>query len=751
MATTSQSGSNPEAPRPGAAIDPDAARAAVAGLSRSFVAGDYAQAESHARLLLELVPADPNLRRILAATRLARGMTADALINLRRALVVGPDYLEARYNLANTLAGIQETEQAIRHYRRGLKLAPDHGESLINLGGLHLVGGRPDRARACFRRAAVVEPGSGLAAGNLGVLALDQDSYGPAIRFFTRSHRIAPAAVETNLSLANVLRDADQVEAAIPYYNRAVALTPEAPKVLAGAAAALARLEGDEVAGSEAVRALLIACLRSPCVESNTLNRVTQPLIRRDLLGWYSEARRRAASDGLPEIPGDSSDLLTAHLMDSLISDPDLEASLTILRRRLLMAWTNRRAVPDGYAQLARALARQGVLNEYLWPVDTEEERALDMLLEKVIETIGAGEDPEPAALHLFAAYRALTSIEAVRLWTVARREHVADELAEDLDILVLDRAREEDVAATIPDLTPIEDGVSTLVKTQYEDNPYPRWNSLARHEPIDPVAQILAEIAPHAPILAPLPESPRVLIAGCGTGRQAVQAAMTYRGTSILAIDLSRPSLAHAKRKSVELGIDSIRFARADILALPNIQERFDIVECTGVLHHMAEPEAGLKALLAVLAPGGAMKIALYSAAARANVTRLREWIAARGYPASLEGIRRFRAELPASGHPDAEATRRSIDYNASSAIRDLLFHAQEHQFTVPEIERLLAGNNLEFLGFLFRDPSVKRAYLDSFPTDPDCVDLANWAAFEADHPLTFVSMYQFWCRRRG
>jgi len=700
--------------------------------------------------LLELVPADPNLRRILAATQLARGMTDAALINLRRALVVGPDYLEARYNLANTMASLQETDQAVSHYRRGLKLAPDHGESLINLGGLHLTGGRPDRARACFRRAAVFEPGSGLAAGNLGVLALDEECPESAIRFFVRSHRIAPRAVETNLFLANVLRDAGRLTAAIPYYSRAVALAPEAPKVLAGAAEALARLEGD-AARSETVRALLITCLRSPDVESNTLNQVTQPLIWRDLLDWFGEERRRAAPDGLPAIPEASDDLLTAHLMDSLVSDPNLEADLVILRRLILMAYTRYRVLPAGYAKLARALARQGVLNEYLWPVDAEEERALDAMLADLVAIIQAGDDPDPVALHLIAAYRALTPIEAARLWATAGRRRVQAELAEDLDILILDRAREEEIATTIPDLTPIDDSVSALVRAQYEDNPYPRWNSLARTEPIDPAAQILGEILPNSPSLAPLPERPRVLIAGCGTGRQAVQAAMAYRGASILAIDLSRPSLAHAKRKSADLGIDSIRFARADILRLADIPERFEIIECTGVLHHMAEPDAGLRALLSVLAPGGVMKIALYSAAARANVIRLRGWIAERGYPATLDGIRRFRAELPVSGHPDAEATRRSIDYNATSAIRDLLFHAREHRFTVPMLERLLVDNGLEFLGFLFSNPRVKAAYRERFPSDPSCTDLSNWAVFEADHPLTFVSMYQFWCRRYG
>ena len=106
------------------------------------------------------------------------------------------------------------------------------------------------------------------------------------------------------------------------------------------------------------------------------------------------------------------------------------------------------------------------------------------------------------------------------------------------------------------------------------------------------------------------------------------------------------------------------------------------------------------------------------------------------------------FRRSLSASGHPDAAATCRSIDYNATSAIRDLLFHVQEHQFTIPRLKRMLEVNGLEFLGFLFRDAQVKALYLERFPDDPACVDMDTWAVFEAEFPLTFVSMYQFWCR---
>lgn len=735
---------------------PDAARQAVAGLSRSFAAGDFPGAESHARLLLGLVPADPNLRRILAAAEVAQGKISSALANLRRALVVGPDYLEARYNLANTLAENHEAELAISQYRRGLRVAPDHVESLINLGGLWRTRGREDRARAGFRRAAVVDPGSALAIGNLGVLAMDGGTPASAARFFAWAHRIAPTSALGVLNLANALRDSGCPIAALAYYHQALAIAPEATVVLAGAAQALMSLDEQAIeTWADPAREVLITCLESPEVESNTLNRVSEALLRRDLADWLLGGAGGAPMPeelvGIGETGRSWTFLLSAHLRDSLITDPALEKLLTGLRRQLLEARDSGRDFSLDDARLARAFAHQGVLNEYLWPITGDEEQRLDALMASIEAVVEAGGEVDAVALHLLGAYRPLSSVGQLRRWAASRRGLADPELARDLDILILDRVREEAIAATIADLTPIDDTISTAVRAQYEDNPYPRWNSLARHEAIDPAAQVLAEIAPNAPMLARLPEILRVLIAGCGTGRQAVQAAMTYRGADILAIDLSRPSLAHAKRKSAELGFGAIRFARADILGLSAISERFEIIECSGVLHHMANPEAGLKALLTILAPTGLMKIALYSAAARANVTRLREWIAERGFAATLEDIRAFRAGLPASGHPDAEATCRSIDYNATSAIRDLLFHAQEHQFTVPRIKTLLGDNGLEFLGFLFLDPGVKERYLDRFPGDPACTDLANWAAYEADNPLTFVSMYQFWCRRRG
>jgi hypothetical protein len=82
-------------------------------------------------------------------------------------------------------------------------------------------------------------------------------------------------------------------------------------------------------------------------------------------------------------------------------------------------------------------------------------------------------------------------------------------------------------------------------------------------------------------------------------------------------------------------------------------------------------------------------------------------------------------------------------------SECRDLLFHVQEHQHTLPEIKAFLAAENLQFLGFDI-DPRLLQFYGEKNPGDPAMIDLDAWHQFESDHPATFAGMYQFFVQKR-
>ena len=235
------------------------------------------------------------------------------------------------------------------------------------------------------------------------------------------------------------------------------------------------------------------------------------------------------------------------------------------------------------------------------------------------------------------------------------------------------------------------------------------------------------------------------ILIAGCGSGEHSIGTARRYQGAKVLAIDLSLSSLAYAQRKTRELGLPNIEYAQADVLALGSIGRSFDVIEASGVLHHLSDPAAGWRELLKLLRPGGLMRVGLYSELARADIVAARQFIAERGFDATAADIRRCRQELLAT---PLRALTRYPDFFSISGCRDLLFHVQEHRLTIPQIKEFLDGERLAFLGFELHAGALQD-YRMRYPNDRAMTDLECWDAFERERPDTFAGMYQFWCQR--
>src|SRR6185295_12197225 len=151
---------------------------------------------------------------------------------------------------------------------------------------------------------------------------------------------------------------------------------------------------------------------------------------------------------------------------------------------------------------------------------------------------------------------------------------------------------------------------------------------------------------------------------------------------------------------------------------------------DSAGVLHHMRDWSEGWSALIPLLRPGGFMHIGLYSALARAEINVARAFIAERGYGDGADDIRRCRQELLGfeEGSPLKTVTRYA-DFFTTSECRDLLFHVQEQQLTIPQIADFLRGHGLTFIGFT--NPCVQD-YRQRFPNDPAMTNLDQWHTFE-------------------
>lgn len=618
--------------------------------------------------------------------------------------------------------------EAVEIYRDVIRRQPRVPDLHNNLGVALKAAGELKEAVPCFRRAVRLKPDYAVAHANLAGCLEALGRPVEALEHRVDAWRIDPGDLEQRDALVTALRRCpfDRPNAAARSALAALHEHPELDKQgLAGATVRLWR-------SNPSIAKALQAARRFYPPRSAEKPRGIKPL-----------------GDFLAD------PLLIAALGWSVATDPDLEAEIIHSRRGWLeeLLEDRLRKIDPGWLP---ALALQARITEWVWPETPEETEALGRLDAETDREVESREPNRTRAL-IRALYRPLeTDPAAAVLRTEASKlpypETMPDGQRESDWALLLRRSflhphEESRVAGEVRTLTPIADDVSARVRTQYEENPYPRWLSVDRRPPRSLEAH-LARVLPGAPI-GPLGTAPpSILVAGCGTGRHAIQTAVRYAGCQVTAVDLSSASLAYAKRMARELGIGNIAFYQGDILALGRIPARFELIECSGVLHHLADPMAGWRVLRGLLAPGGLMRLAFYSSRARGCFDAVRA--ADPGPPASLKqrvlAVRQAVFDLP-EGHP-AQALLRTADFYATSGVRDALLHAQERTVDLSWLDQAIAALDLRFLGFELPDPSWLVAYRRRRPEDAAGLDLRAWDSVETENPSMFLGMYQFWVR---
>jgi 2-polyprenyl-3-methyl-5-hydroxy-6-metoxy-1,4-benzoquinol methylase len=435
--------------------------------------------------------------------------------------------------------------------------------------------------------------------------------------------------------------------------------------------------------------------------------------------------------------------MLLALLQSKVVHDLELERLLTAIRRGLLQCAIedDRQPVDDDGLVFFGALAQQCFLNEYVFALGDVEQAELQRVHDRIVAALKAGTEIAALDLIVAASYLPLHRMPGAaslltRAWPDAVARLLTQQISEPLE--------EESDRNNIPALTPIDNAVSLQVQHQYEESPYPRWTAVPQIEPTT-VVNFLRNRLNIVPISWPQTTvGVDILIAGCGTGSHSIDSALRFPQARILAIDISRTSLAYARRKSCALGLTNIEYGQADILKLASLDRRFDVIETVGVLHHLADPAAGWRVLLSLLRPHGLMLVGLYSATARQSLAAARALIAQRGFRARADDIRACRQELiQRFGMPPFR------DFSSTSGCRDLLFNVMEHQFTIPQIAEFLDANGLTFLGFEQLPPDVLRQFQQQFPDVDAMRDLESWHAFEQANPRTFGNMYFFWVQK--
>jgi 2-polyprenyl-3-methyl-5-hydroxy-6-metoxy-1,4-benzoquinol methylase len=482
--------------------------------------------------------------------------------------------------------------------------------------------------------------------------------------------------------------------------------------------------------------------------------RLKYPIDWGDAGRWTAIADPAGARKGLDEVEPILADpLLTELLARTVNVDRELELFLTGVRRALLLAELGAGVASGTITGFMSALAQQAHNNEYVFWCSDEEQRILDDLRHRA--TVEAEDSGAPGAaleslLLRIAMYASIDELAGAERWAGWPVEAWSPALRPIVQRQLLERAEERELARRIPVLREATDHVSRAVQALYERNPYPRWLSLPSRRALT-LAERQRRITPGVRLPPALDDpEPRILIAGCGTGEQAISVARLCPAARVLAVDLSRRSLAYAARMARRLGAPNVEFLQADLLDLGTLEPRFAVIECMGVLHHMRQPARGLQVLVGLLAEQGLIRLGLYSRLARRYLVAARERFRALGREVSDDDVRRFRRELLRTGQPTELRRLESVlDFYSLSECRDLLFHVHEQRFTTGDLSDLVRQASLEFVGFEIGDENVRSAYLAEYPDDSALRNLAQWGRFEERHPDTFLGMYQFWCRK--
>src|SRR5271170_4710294 len=193
--------------------------------------------------------------------------------------------------------------------------------------------------------------------------------------------------------------------------------------------------------------------------------------------------------------------------------------------------------------------------------------------------------------------------------------------------------------------------------------------------------------------------EDQAILVAGCGTS-QAAKHAMRWPAARVMGIDFSETSVRCTEELKRKYQLDNLQVRQLPIERARELGTSFDQIICTGVLHHLADPDAGLNALRDLLQPDGAINIMLYAPYGRTGVYMLQEFCKQIGVSATDVEIRDLidaLKELP-PGHPLQSLLRETPDFRNEAALADALLHPCDRAYSVPQVFDFLDRGGLRF-----------------------------------------------------
>ena len=255
---------------------------------------------------------------------------------------------------------------------------------------------------------------------------------------------------------------------------------------------------------------------------------------------------------------------------------------------------------------------------------------------------------------------------------------------------------------------SPDAERIGEVVREFYERHPYPQAGD--QLEPTDSGADGEGDRRADYHLYWPrdaFRDDRSVLIAGCGT-RQAARHAMQWPRARVVGIDVSETSIRLTQALKDKYDLANLELRHLPVEQAGDLGARFDQIVCTGVLHHLPDPDAGLAALRAALAPGGAMHLMVYAPYGRAGIYLLQDYCRRIGLAPTSTDIRDLSATLPSlpPGHPLWPLLKESPDFRYEAGLADALLHPRDRPYSVPDFLAFVARNGLRFGRWLRQAP---------------------------------------------
>jgi len=260
----------------------------------------------------------------------------------------------------------------------------------------------------------------------------------------------------------------------------------------------------------------------------------------------------------------------------------------------------------------------------------------------------------------------------------------------------------------------------SEAVRRQYENYPYPERNPEDERKRLIRTFPATLETMNHYCFKGrrDFRLGFRSLVAGGGTGDGTIWLAEQLKSTdaAIIHLDISKASIEVARARAAARGLTNITWMHGSLLDLPTMGlDPFDYIDCSGVLHHLSDPPAGLAALRGSLVDDGCMGIMVYGQYGRTGVYQMQELMRLMNKEADdsqqkVDNTRAVLAELPPSNwFKRGEGLIQDHQRPDVAGLYDLLLHSQDRAYSIPELYEFLDTCGLHIVKFM---PQFRRLY---------------------------------------